>query len=371
MKMFKLPTQIHRFSTVKDFCNEFEINERDLILTHEFLKSSFLDELGLSARIIVQESYGSGEPSNIMIDDIIRAAQIMDYDRVIALGGGTVIDIAKLLIFDGKANTLAMFDKNCEFNKTKELIVIPTTCGTGSEVTNISIAEIKEKNTKMGLAIDELYPDYAVLIPDVVKGLPYDFFVYSSIDALIHACESYVSPNANEYTDMFASKAIEMILKGYADIIDKGAEHRVEIMEDFVIASNYAGISFGNAGVGAVHALSYPLGGNYHVPHGEANYLFFIEVFKRYNEINPGGKLLDLKSLISSILECDKDNAFEGLYKVLEELIKSKPLRTYGMEECDIIGFTEGVIEKQQRLLANNYVALEKHIIEDIYRSLY
>ncbi len=111
----------------------------------------------------------------------------------------------------------------------------------------------------MGLGTDELFADHAVLIPELVKGLPYRFFVASSIDALIHAIESYVSPKANPYTEVFSVKAMELILKGYMQIIEKGEEYRKEIIEEFVIGSNYAGIAFGNTGVGAVHALSYPL----------------------------------------------------------------------------------------------------------------
>lgn len=371
MKMFKLPTEVHMFRRVLEFYREFDINEDDLILTHRFLKEDYLDSLELKADILVQEDYGTGEPSNYMIDKIIKDAQKADYKRVIALGGGTVIDIAKLLIFKGKHSALDMFEKKCEFIKDKELIVIPTTCGTGSEVTNISIAEIKEKNTKMGLAIDELYPDYAVLIPEVVKGLPYKFFVYSSIDALIHACEAYISPKANCYTDMFAIKAIETILEGYAKIARFGAESRVMDIEDFVVGSNYAGIAFGNAGVGGVHALSYPLGGTYHVPHGEANYAFFIEVFKVYDEINPEGKIKELKKVVARILNTDLDNVFNTLKDLLEELINRKPLKEYGMKEEEVKLFSQSVIEKQQRLLANNYVEFDITLIEGIYSRLF
>ena len=371
MKYFKLPTQVHKFDSFKDFAEEFKIGEGDLVLTNQFLFDPFMAKLNLKADFLMQEKYGLGEPSDEMMDEILNEVRKKNYMRIIAVGGGTVIDIAKLLIFKGEASALSMFEKKVDFVKDKQLIIVPTTCGTGSEVTNITIAEIKSKHTKMGLAIDELYPDFAVLIPELVKGLPYKFFVYSSVDALIHAVESYVSPNANLFTQSISMQAMEMILKGYLEIIEKGENHRFEILEDFVVGSNLAGISFGNVGVGAVHAMSYPLGGTYHVPHGEANYEFFTEVFKTYNKKNPNGKIKTLNIFLAGILGCKETEVYEKMEVVLGKLIEKKPLKAYGMkpEECE--GFTESILVTQQRLLNNNYVPLSKEELLAIYKNLY
>lgn len=371
MKFFKLPTQIHKFNEFKAFAEEFKIGEGDLVLTHQFIYEPFMASLNLGADFLMQEKYGMGEPSDEMMDAILADSRKKNYKRIIAVGGGTVIDIAKVMIFQGNASALQMFEKTVEFKKDKELIIVPTTCGTGSEVTNITIAEIKSKHTKMGLAIDELYPDFAVLIPELVKGLPYKFFVYSSIDALIHAIESYVSPNANVFTQAISMEAIRLIMNGYIQIIEKGEDHRFEILEDFVVGSNYGGIAFGNTGVGAVHALSYPLGGTYHVPHGEANYEFFTEVFKMYNKKNPNGKIKDLNIFLGNLLGCSEADVYVKIESILEKLISKKPLKEYGMkpEECE--GFTDGVLVTQQRLLNNNYVPLSREEILEIYKALY
>ena len=303
MKNFALKPQIHSFEKFKDFADEFKIGEGDLVLTHEFIYEPFMKELNLKADFIFQEKYGTGEPSDEMIDKIFADLPKKEIKRIIAVGGGTVIDISKLFVFKDAKNTLDLFEKRVPFVRDKELIIVPTTCGTGSEVTNISIAEIKSKGTIMGLATDELLADYAVLIPELIKGLPYKFFVASSIDALIHAVESYVSPKSNLFTEIFAVKAIEMIMNGYMAILEKGEEYRFELLEDFAIASNFAGIAFGNTGVGAVHAMSYPLGGTYHVPHGEANYQFFTEVFKTYNKKKPDGKIKEINEILARILQ--------------------------------------------------------------------
>ena len=268
--------------------------------------------------------------------------------------------------------SLDLFDKKVSFIKDKELIIVPTTCGTGSEVTNISIAEIKSKHTKMGLASDELFANQAVLIPELIKGLPFKFFVASSIDALIHGIESFVSPKASVYTELFSVRAIEMIMKGYMEIIEKGEDHRQNLLKEFSTASNYAGIAFANAGVGAVHAMSYPLGGVYHVAHGEANYHLFTEVFKMYNKKNPNGKIKEINALLANILGLkDGEDVYKEIENVLNKLLMKKPLKEFGMKEEEIELFTDSVIETQQRLLVNNYVQLSRQEMIEIYRNLY
>lgn len=372
MRLINLTPEIYKFANFSDFAKEFNIGKGDFILTNKYLYEPFMEKLNLEADFVFRQNYGKGEPSDEMIDAIAADMKNKEIKRIIAVGGGSIIDICKLLILKGTEKSIDLFEKKVPIVKEKELIVVPTTCGTGSEVTNVAIAEIKSKHTKMGLAVDEMYPDYAVLIPELVKVLPYKFFVTSSIDALIHAVEAYVSPKANNFTRLFSVQAIKLIVNGYKAVIKNGEDYRNEIIEDFILGSNYAGIAFGNAGVGAVHALSYPLGGVYHVPHGEANYQFFIEVFNTYNRLNPNGKIKDLNDILCSILETkDASKVYEKLSEILDKLLTRKPLRDYGMKEEEISKFTDSVIEGQQRLLANNYVFLSQEEIKSIYKKLF
>jgi len=371
MQLFKLGSKIHQYEAFEAFANAFHIGEGDLVLTHGFLYEPFMKPLELKANFMMQESFGSGEPSDEMMNAILSEAKKQPYDRIFAIGGGTVLDIAKLLVLKDVDNVVDAFEKTIPLIKEKELIAVPTTCGTGSEVTNITIAEIKSKQTKMGLAIDELIPDDAVLIPELLKGLPYQFYIYSSIDALIHAIEAYVSPKANPYTRMFSIQAIETIMDIYLGILERGEDYRLERLSDMAIASNYAGIAFGNAGVGAVHALSYPLGGMYHVAHGEANYQFFTEIFKLYNKKNPEGEIKGVNALLSNILGTSEDQVYDEVERVLGKLLSKNSLNTYGMKQSEIETFTDSVLTGQQRLLANNYVELTREDIQGIYTRLY
>ena len=378
MQLLKLKTKISKFDSFSDFAVEFSLSDKDLVITHEFLFEPFMKTLQLPCHFVMQEKYGNGEPSDEMMNNILADVRKINYNRVIAVGGGTVIDIAKLFVLNGVQNVTDAFERKIPIQKEKTLIILPTTCGTGSEVTNISIAEIKSKHTKMGLADDALLADDAVLIPELLKGLPFKFYLYSAIDALIHAMESFVSPKANPYTQLFSKEAIHIILDIFSNIVEKGENYRFERLEDMLIASNYAGIAFGNAGVGAVHALSYPLGGVYHVPHGEANYQFFTEVFKLYYEKQPAGIICELNALLLQNLKAPEDISCKDDYIVydlldilLGNLIPKNHLRTYGMKNTDIDSFTTNVLETQQRLLNNNYVPFSQEEIKHIYQILY
>ncbi len=371
MQLLKLSTKVHRSETFAEFVSEFELNEKDLVLTNDFLFQPFMKDLNLPCTFIMQEKYGTGEPSDEMMNSILRDLEGIQYDRIIAVGGGTVIDIAKLFVLKDLHDVMDAFDHKIPLIKEKKLVIIPTTCGTGSEVTNISIAEIKSRHTKMGLADDAILADDAVIIPELLAGLPFRFYAASSIDALIHAIEACVSPRCNPYTRIFSIAAMETIIDVFQKIAATTPEERHKYAAEMLIAANMAGVAFGNAGVGAVHALSYPLGGNYHVPHGEANYQFFTEVFKLYHKKDPNGAIAPLEKHLAFLLDTEVDNVYDALDNLLGQLITRKPLQEYGMKQEECRGFAESVLVTQQRLLKNNYVPFDVDEIEGIYNRLF
>jgi 4-hydroxybutyrate dehydrogenase len=371
MQLFKLKPKLHEFNSFTEFAKDFNLGPNDLVITNEFLFTPFMKPLNLSCHYIMQEKYGLGEPSDEMMNNILKDVQNINYDRIIAVGGGTVIDISKLFVLKDITDVCDAFERKIPIIKDKQLIIIPTTCGTGSEVTNISIAELKSKHTKLGLADDALLADDAVIIPELLKGLPFRFYAASAIDALIHAVEAYLSPKATAYSQLFSKEAIRISLDIFRNIAMQGGEYRFARLRDMLIASNYAGIAFGNAGVGAVHALSYPLGGTYHVPHGEANYQFFTKVLNVYQQKKPEGDIIEINQILADSLHVSTYNVYEQLDYVLGRMLPKKPLREYGMIESDIEAFTNNVEKTQQRLLANNYVAFTQEDIRGIFQELY
>lgn len=370
MQELMVKPTIYRYSTTKEFIEEFNIGKGDLIFTSERTYNSFFKSMTSGCDVIFTAKYGRGEPSDDMVEAIYKDIS-GKHKRVIAVGGGTTIDIAKLFALKEVSPVLDLYDGRIPAVKDKELIIVPTTCGTGSEVTNISILALNSRGTKKGLAADELYADYAVLIPELLDSLPFSVFATSSIDALVHSVESSLSPKANETTRMFGYRAIEIILSGYKEIAENGPDARKPLIDKFLLASNYAGIAFGNAGCAAVHALSYPLGATYHVAHGESNYAMFTGVMKNYMEIKTDGEIEKLNEFMAGILECDVSNVYEELEKLLNNIIQKKPLHEYGMKEGEIEEFTDSVLANQQRLLANNFVPLDRDRIKKIYSELF
>lgn len=375
MKELLIEPQIDSFDTFAEFADEFSLGGKDLILTNEYIYDPIMKKEDLDCSYIFQENYGAGEPTDVMVDAILREINELDIKRVVAVGGGTIIDIAKILVLEGAENVDVLYDKK-ELAKSKELIIIPTTCGTGSEVTNISIINRTRKGTKMGLTSPAMFADYAVLIPEFLKTLPYYVFASSSIDALIHAVESYLSPICTDYTEMFSVEAMKGILSGYCRIAKTGENVRFADSKMYLKASNYAGIAFGNSGCAAVHAMSYALGAKYHVPHGESNYQFFTDVLRKYQEKKPEGKIKKLNNLIRHIAD---ENGFSGaaeiedgieiLEKLLAEVLTRKDMKDYGVTEADIPVFAASTVENQQRLLKNNYVPLTQEEIQEIYQA--
>ncbi len=159
--------------------------------------------MAINSSILLYEDFGEGEPTDEMIDRIFAQFHQLDCRRVIAIGGGSVLDIAKLLALKPTMDSaLQLFEGKADASKGKQLILAPTTCGTGSEMTCISIAGIPSKSTKKGLAVPALFADTAALIPELLYELPKPVLVTSSLDAMTHAMESFVAPKANAYSEL-------------------------------------------------------------------------------------------------------------------------------------------------------------------------
>ena len=374
MQALRIVPTIHYFDTFKEFNDEFRLGKGDILVTSTWLYEPYVKPLGIDIPVIHQEQYGAGEPTDEMMDAMKKDMDKYEYDRIIAFGGGTIVDCCKVLACRIPDKVANVYTGKVKPERIKKLVVIPTTCGTGSEVTNVAVASIPSLDLKKGIADEETYADDAVLIPESLQGLPDKVFATSSVDALIHAVESFLSPKASPFTEMYSVKAINMIMNGYKKIIETGgnsAENRKAYLKDFCLAANYAGIAFGNAGCAAVHALSYAHGGAFHIPHGEANFICFTEVFKTYMKKQPEGKIEIVNRLVADVLGCEPAEVYDKLDEFLGQIIEKKPLREYGMTEDQIGVFAKSTIDNQQRLLSNNYVPLSESDIADIFAKLY
>lgn len=373
MKTFRIVPTIELFETFAEFADAAGLTERDLILTNEYIYDPVVRNCNLGCQTLFQEKFGAGEPTDEMLDRILNELAKMDFDRIIAIGGGTIIDIAKALaVADKGDDTDALYERMQSLEKVHPLYMIPTTCGTGSEVTNIAIFSRLKLGIKIGLLHENMYADKAVLISEMLMTLPYPVFATSSIDAMVHAVESYLSPKASPLSEMFSEKALRLILPNWQTA---AASTDTNIWKadasEYLLASTYAGIAFANAGCAAVHATSYPIGSQYKVPHGQANQLMFAPVLKKYKELQPVGKLQELEALLGDILGVEAADALESLYALMDKIMERKPLKEFGVSEAELPEFAQSVIASQQRLLVNNYCALTEEDISAIYRTAY
>ena len=226
--------------------------------------------------------------------------------------------------------------------------------------------------TKLGLVSDDIIPNKVCLIPDLLKTLPYKPFACSAIDALVHATESFLSPHRKTMTsELFSEKAMDMILKGFKLIDEKGQDARFEYLDEFVTASFYAGIAFLKAGCGPVHGMSFPLGGTYHVPHGESNYMLFGAIMDYYDANKPDGEIMKFKELVARILGCEVKDAIPEMNALLQRILPLRPLRDCGFTEADFKIFPQSVETNQQRLMTNAYYPFDLESEEAIYRKCY
>lgn len=366
----QLKPTLYTYDTCKDFVEDLKIGKGDLIITNQYIYEPNFGDLDLQCAVIFQEKYGMGEPSDEMAEAIYKDMP-KDVKRIIGIGGGTVMDLCKLFILKHVSPILDLFDGKVPVEKDKELILIPTTCGTGSEVTNVSVRALISRDTKKGIANDAMYADKAVLITQLLRTLPFKVFATSSIDALVHAVESALSPDSSASFRVFSYNAIELILRGYLKIRDEGPDARIPLMKDFLLASNWAGIAFSVPGCAAVHAMSYPLGAKYHVPHGESNYAMFTGVMNCYMSIKSDGEIAKMNRFIADILGCEPENVYAELEKLLNVILPKKALHEYGVKEEELAEFAESVMQNQGRLMAHNFVKLDYDKVYGIYKSLY
>lgn len=180
MKLLSMNTAIYSCTRLEELAAEFSIGRGDVILTNRYILSGAALEAMNGASVIWKEDYGKGEPTDVMVN-AIRAECPRDAKRIIAIGGGTVMDVAKLLVLPLDKPLEDFLAPDAEFIRERELILVPTTCGTGSEMTNISIITFTGIHFKGGIVSDTLYADTAVLIPQLLEALPAKAFASSLI----------------------------------------------------------------------------------------------------------------------------------------------------------------------------------------------
>lgn len=315
-----------------------------------------LSEAGVSATVF---DAVEADPSLATVLKAVQTGQAAGVTGVVGFGGGSSLDVAKiaaLLLGSGEDINEAWGVGNAK-GPRKPLVLVPTTAGTGSEVTPVSIITVGA-DEKRGVSSPMLLPDIAVLDPDLTLGLPPAITAATGIDAMVHAIEAYASLNANNnpLSKMLARQALQLLGANIERAVLNGADR--EARGAMVLGSMLAGQAFANSPVAAVHALAYPIGGRFHVPHGLSNALVLPHVM-RFNVPHAETAYADIAVDAFPHLAGERDikarcRAFiECLEQLSARLALPQRLRDVGIGEEHLSAMAADAM-KQTRLLVNN-----------------
>jgi alcohol dehydrogenase class IV len=362
------------------YCKSLNIKKAILVTDPGIVKlglhKKIIDSLDFYSIDFVLFSNVEVDPPIDVIEEAILFATNNSIDGVIGLGGGSSLDTAKLIaaLANSEQTLSDAFGIDKLLNSRLPLIQIPTTAGTGSEVTPISIVTTGDA-MKMGVVSNVLLPDIALLDPMLTLKLPPHITAATGIDAMVHAIEAYTSLiKKNIYSDMLAVEALKLMSKSIQTAVYQG--DNIEARKNMMLGATLAGQAFANAPVAAVHALAYPLGGHYHIPHGLSNSLVLPHVM-RFNIPCAANLYAELAEIIipekCTLLSKDEDKA-EEFIKYLEYLIDDlglpRSLASFDIDKSSLDMLAKDAL-KQERLLINNPRVMNELDILAIYQAAY
>ena len=408
MQWFKVPEKIYFEPGSIAYLEKMPNIERAFIVTDEGMrKLGYVDKIIYHLRKREQHvhceifSEVEPDPSFDTVNKGLEAMRIFNPDVIIALGGGSAIDAAKgMWLFyenpdaDPEGLKLKFMDirkRTYKFPKmgTKaKMVAIPTTSGTGSEVTSFAVITDKQKNKKYPLADYELTPDVAIIDPDLVMSLPKSITADTGMDVLTHALESYVSVMASDYTDGLSEKAVELVFKYLKEAYEHG-DNKIA-REKMHNASTIAGMSFTNAFLGVCHSMAHKIGAEFHLPHGRINAILLPYVVK-YNASKPTkfvswpkyeyfiadkkyAKMAKIVGLKADTTEEGINSLIRAIQQLNEELNIPKSFKDAGVDEKEFLAKVDLLADRafeDQCTTANPRVPLVKEIKQILLDSYY
>lgn len=314
------------------------------------------------------------EPSVAQVNAIFTAAKQFECQLIVGIGGGSSMDTAKLvslLLTNGVELTDLVKGKAAITRRGVPTLMVPTTAGTGSEATPNAIVLVPEEELKVGIVSDKMVSDCVILDPEMTTGLPKHITANTGMDALCHAIECYISKKGNPFSDTFALKAISLISRSIRTAYNDGKN--LQAREDMLLGACYGGISIATSSTTAVHALSYPLGGKYHIPHGLSNAILLPDVMK-FNLDVCEEKFRDIAVAMgidttSCTVRQAAEKMIENLYSMIEDMNVKCDLREKGINEEVLPELIEAAA-KVTRLLDNNPKVVTKDDMREIYKKL-
>lgn len=375
----KIVAGIDSIQAIQEFAAEYGVKTA-LIITDQGVWNTglvnqpckLLEDAGVRVEVIHNTP---PEPSTVHVNQVYAVAKSLDCEAIIGIGGGSSMDVAKItaVMLTNPLTLKELLGGAKIVNRGVPTLMIPTTAGTGSEATQNAIFLVPEEESKVGIVSSMMVPDWAILDPRLTVGLPPAITAATGMDALCHAMECYISKKANPISDTYALRAISLIArslrKAYRDGTDIDARH------DMLLAALFGGMCIASSSTTAVHALAYPLGGKYHIPHGLSNAILLPYVMQ-FNLDATVEKFRDIAQamgldIVGLSAEAAAEAMIESLFTLVDDLkIKeSLKLKERGITVADIEVMVDGAA-KVTRLLNNNPKPMSREDMREIYMKL-
>jgi alcohol dehydrogenase len=312
-----------------------------------------------------------GEPTVVCFERTLAAARAFGCDTVVGLGGGSVLDVAKLVasLVNSRQAVGEVFGINLLASRSARLVCLPTTAGTGSEVSPNAILLDEPEESKKGVISPLLVPDAAYLDPLLTVSMPPSVTAATGMDALTHSIEAYTNRFAHPAVDLYALQGVRLISASLAVAVRDGSD--VAARERMCLGSLYGGLCLGPVNTAAVHALAYPLGSRFHIPHGLANAVLLAPVME-YNLSAAPERYAEVARALGVPASGDAfQTARRGVERVRQlaaECGVDQSLSTLGIPEHEIPSLVEGAL-RVSRLLKNNPREVTAPAAESIYRA--
>ena len=355
-------SEIGAVKRIAEICDDLGISKPLIVTDQGIVNIGLIQPLDIAFKKAAKEYFCFdqvvADPPEHIVLSAVAYAKDLQVDGVIGFGGGSSLDTAKIvaLLANSDEELADIYGVDAIKGKRLPLILIPTTAGTGSEVTPIAIVTTGD-TTKAGIVSTELLPDVALLDASLTLGLPSHVTAATGIDAMVHAIEAYTSAiKKNPYSDLLAKQALTLLSNNIVEATFNGTN--LEARQAMLLGSCLAGQAFANSPVAAVHALAYPLGGHFHIPHGLSNALVLVQVMN-FNLSHASDLYAELAPSISDSINLDGSNTqvAQTLISFIADLIKQLKLPVslaeMGIGESDINTLAQDAM-LQTRLLVNN-----------------
>ena len=373
----KIVAGIDSIQAIRDFAAEYNVKSALIITDEGVWKTGLVDkpcelltEAGVRVEVIPNTP---PEPALPHVEQVLALARQQECQAVIGIGGGSSMDVAKITaVLLANTQSLTELLRGGKIEKRGvPTLMIPTTAGTGAEATQNAIFLVPEEESKVGIVSPKLVPDWAILDPALTVGLPPAITASTGMDALCHAIECYISKKANPLSDSYALQAIRLISRSLRRAYQNGKD--LDARHDMLLAALFGGMSIASSSTTAVHALAYPLGGKYHMPHGLSNAILLPYVME-FNRDACTEKFRDIAEAmglpVSGLSAADAaDRLIKSLFALTRDLQMTVSLRDRGLTADDIEGMVEAA-SKVTRLLNNNPKPMTREDIRTVYNRL-